>query len=727
MKLIALMLAVVFTLIACGKQEERFAGFTPIGADEKTTKFYIDSNTVKRSRKGTVSFNLIRVLSDGYVIQNAITDCKSSFESLEGVKYREDGTSSEAFAAETLALPAKDNADITALVTMTCDRSEENRVITGAFDNTKALEILRDPDQKSSTVKLLESKDFTQQGSTKHIVLFMSVLPDDPKKEVLNAGVFVKKYDNWIVENEYPYLKIINNDAMPKNVRWERIGNDNYGIIEELPDQVYMHELDAGLLKTAIHYQPPKKDNNVKNLGIVFFDTNKHYSSALAIVDYDNGDKAEQAFQFKLDRYVPLGDIALKELVDVSVELSKIWFEQSFQKNNDFFHVIFFKTSNRDSIFAKTSNRDSLVLFHDCHACGVKISVVTYKQQTGEWWLLSKQPNFDELGAFGDAPAITQAKTLELSQNNMAFLIEAGDVHFGVVDEWNQIFLFSKNKWSDIGSVKTGFYDDEYSKSSYKGKISVIPSKKEYPDLMVTKKGTEQDENQNVVPAKNAIYVFNSKEYEEKQQKNTVSSTPVSMPKNIKKSAEPPAITPQAMVMQMLEYASDDGGLSHEQEIQQTKLQIEALPKIEKGNKKAARAINERGLVFSKELDFNNAVKMFEEANKLDTSDIEIASNLGFAYLKQGNLDLAEQAIIATLTMSPSRATAWANLGEVYGAKGDARHAVACFSNTYRFSKDRLKTHQFMKNLNETEELVNVKQARAKAINWAEKSEGLLR
>ncbi|WP_200870547.1 hypothetical protein [Methylobacter tundripaludum] len=186
--------------------------------------------------------------------------------------------------------------------------------------------------------------------------------------------------------------------------------------------------------------------------------------------------------------------------------------------------------------------------------------------------------------------------------------------------------------------------------------------------------------------------------------------------------AEPHAETPQIMVMRMLEYALNDGGLSHESEIQQTKLQIENLPRPEKGNKKAARAINDKGLASSKDYDFNGAVKLFEEANKLDQSDIEIASNLGFSYLKQGNLDLAQQAITTTLTMSPGRATAWANLGEVFGARGEISRAVACFSNAYRFSKDRLKTHQFMKKLNETEDMDNVKQARAKAIDWAEKS-----
>jgi tetratricopeptide (TPR) repeat protein len=179
---------------------------------------------------------------------------------------------------------------------------------------------------------------------------------------------------------------------------------------------------------------------------------------------------------------------------------------------------------------------------------------------------------------------------------------------------------------------------------------------------------------------------------------------------------------PQMMVTRMLEYALNDGGLSHESEIRQTKLQIESLPKPAKGNKKAARAINAKGLASLKESDFKNAVKMFEEANKLAKSDIEIVNNLGFSYLKQGNLDSAQQAITMALTMSPDRATAWENLGEVFGVKGDVIKAVACFSNAYRFSKDRLKMHQYMKKLNEQEDVKHLKQARAKAVNWAEKS-----
>ncbi|MDD5462800.1 MAG: tetratricopeptide repeat protein [Methylococcales bacterium] len=182
------------------------------------------------------------------------------------------------------------------------------------------------------------------------------------------------------------------------------------------------------------------------------------------------------------------------------------------------------------------------------------------------------------------------------------------------------------------------------------------------------------------------------------------------------------ADTPQLMVMHMLAYALKDGGLGHELEIQQTKLQIESLPRPIKGNKKAARAINAKGLELSRQGDFERAAKMFKEANKLDKADTEIVNNLGYSYLRQGNLKSAQQAITLALAMSPDRATAWENLGEVFAVKGNLNMAVACFSNAFRFSQDKLKMHRYMQKLNEKEEVKNLKKARAKAINWAEKS-----
>ena len=90
--------------------------------------------------------------------------------------------------------------------------------------------------------------------------------------------------------------------------------------------------------------------------------------------------------------------------------------------------------------------------------------------------------------------------------------------------------------------------------------------------------------------------------------------------------------------------------------------------------------------------------------------------------MKLNQLDSAQQAMMTSLAMAPNRATAWANLGDIYALKNDKYRAVACLANAYRFSRNREKTHQFFKSLNEKESVEQLKQARNEAITWAEKT-----
>ena len=90
--------------------------------------------------------------------------------------------------------------------------------------------------------------------------------------------------------------------------------------------------------------------------------------------------------------------------------------------------------------------------------------------------------------------------------------------------------------------------------------------------------------------------------------------------------------------------------------------------------------------------------------------------------MKLNQLDSAQQAMMISLAMAPNRATAWANLGDVYALKNDKYRAVACLANAYRFSRNREKTHQFFKSLNEKENVEQLKQARNEAMTWADKT-----
>ncbi len=124
LKFFRVLIPLAFVLIACNKKEntEKFDGFTAVSTNKETATFYIDTNTVKKHNNDLVSFNMIRVLPNGYAIQNAETDCINNFKSLEGVKFRDDGTSNDKFDAESLILPNQENPEINALVALACEK-----------------------------------------------------------------------------------------------------------------------------------------------------------------------------------------------------------------------------------------------------------------------------------------------------------------------------------------------------------------------------------------------------------------------------------------------------------------------------------------------------------------------------------------------------------------------------------------------------------------------------
>jgi uncharacterized protein YecT (DUF1311 family) len=101
---------------------DRFPGFTQVGQEGDSAKLYIDLNTVKR-KENLVHLKLVRVLDAGYVIQDAITDCNGSFKALEGVQYRDDGTSDKKYLGDEQPLPFASKPDIAALVKKACDKA----------------------------------------------------------------------------------------------------------------------------------------------------------------------------------------------------------------------------------------------------------------------------------------------------------------------------------------------------------------------------------------------------------------------------------------------------------------------------------------------------------------------------------------------------------------------------------------------------------------------------
>lgn len=173
-------------------------------------------------------------------------------------------------------------------------------------------------------------------------------------------------------------------------------------------------------------------------------------------------------------------------------------------------------------------------------------------------------------------------------------------------------------------------------------------------------------------------------------------------------------------VKNMLAYAVLYGGVGQEAQILEEKRQLEELNvKPPSVRSEKVQELNNRGLMHLDKEQFVNAVQAFEEAYRANSADVEIVNNLGYAHLKNGNLDAAKQFLYQALILSPGRTNAWANLGQTYAKKDSTTDAVACFANAYRFSSSQKKTIEFLQDLTQNDNDIRVKQAANQALQLA--------
>lgn len=145
----------------------------------------------------------------------------------------------------------------------------------------------------------------------------------------------------------------------------------------------------------------------------------------------------------------------------------------------------------------------------------------------------------------------------------------------------------------------------------------------------------------------------------------------------------------QRMLSQSLK--KDDAGLNA------TRQQLESISKPQRLSVKEARTLNQQGLDALNRKDFASAAVAFQQAQQLDPGDVEISGNLGYANFKLNQLKRAEHQLVYTVSLSPGRTATWYNLGQVYGAMDETDKAVGAFANAYRFSQNRVKTEEFIR------------------------------
>jgi len=149
------------------------------------------------------------------------------------------------------------------------------------------------------------------------------------------------------------------------------------------------------------------------------------------------------------------------------------------------------------------------------------------------------------------------------------------------------------------------------------------------------------------------------------------------------------------------------------------KNEIENLNRIQAGDTNKARMLNKEGLTYLKNNKINDAITVFEEANKADPSDPEISNNLAFSYV---NIDpyKEKENLVKTLMLDPVRVYAWYEYGRALANEGDIAKARNCFILGYFYSKNQKSNIQFLAKKIEAEH-GHVKESMVSAYNYITK------
>ncbi|MES2951010.1 MAG: tetratricopeptide repeat protein [Pseudomonadota bacterium] len=126
------------------------------------------------------------------------------------------------------------------------------------------------------------------------------------------------------------------------------------------------------------------------------------------------------------------------------------------------------------------------------------------------------------------------------------------------------------------------------------------------------------------------------------------------------------------------------------------KTEIEEMPYPVRGDRRVARKLNTSALEKFKAEQVAPALAEFEKAWQSDPSDQEISNNYGYALYRSNRLADAESKLRYTLALAPGRATAWANLAEVFGAQALPQQASQAFVMSHRFSRNPDVTRQYI-------------------------------
>jgi len=135
-----------------------------------------------------------------------------------------------------------------------------------------------------------------------------------------------------------------------------------------------------------------------------------------------------------------------------------------------------------------------------------------------------------------------------------------------------------------------------------------------------------------------------------------------------------------------------------------------------------ARKLNDEGLATLKNGDVSSAIATLRKANLINPGDTEVAENLGYAELKNSDFASAEKHLIASIVLSPNRASSWASLGSTLASSGEVGDATVCFLMAFSVTRSQEASRRFFTGLASNDPNGKVRDASAAALRLFDSS-----
>lgn len=188
-------------------------------------------------------------------------------------------------------------------------------------------------------------------------------------------------------------------------------------------------------------------------------------------------------------------------------------------------------------------------------------------------------------------------------------------------------------------------------------------------------------------------------------------------------SSDPHELTKCANTLECVKLMMTSAKLENLADAMSAAAQLDTLPKPSRGDRSSARKLNQLGLNALNLGNAPDAVNLFVQAMQTDPTDVEIISNLVFAYQQSGDLIKSEDTAVAALALNPRRTSTWAPLAATLAKEHRLDQAAEAMWLAYQFSGDKQKTMQFIDSKLASESNPDAVKMYATSKTWFEKNE----